>query len=88
MELLFLCPNKESDSKIVRFAVRNIAQSSAQPKNDIKTRKNDTRGTSKPCQMDVNRGIFLCDRIEIRIREVIFDENGTIIRKMLIFGRM
>ena len=43
---------------------------------------------SIPCQKGVNRRIFLCDRIEIRIREVIFDKNDTIIYKMLIFGQM
>ena len=50
--------------------------------------KNDTCAASIPCQKDVNQRIFLCDRIEIRIRAVISDENDTIIRKMLIFGRM
>lgn len=53
-----------------------------------KSEKNGACATSISCQKDVNRRIFLCGRIEIRIREVISDKNDTIIRNVLVFGRM
>ena len=81
LELLFLCPNKESDSIFIIMTSTLIGKWHH-------NHRNDTSATSILCQKDVNRGIFLCDRIEIRIRAVIFDENDTIIRKMLIFGQM
>ncbi|MGN1135539.1 MAG: hypothetical protein ACI4SF_04900, partial [Oscillospiraceae bacterium] len=54
----------------------------------ITLQKNGACATSISCQKDVNRRIFLCGRIEIRIREVVSDKNDTIIRKVLVLGRM
>ena len=68
LELHFLCPNKESDSIFIIMTSTLIVKWHH-------NHRNDTSATSILCQKDVNRRIFLCDRIEIRIREVIFDES-------------
>ena len=81
LELLFLCLDKGSDGIFIIMTSVIIGKWH-------QNQKNDTSVTSILCQTDVkckNRNWYI---IEIRIREVISDKNGTIIRKMLIFGRI
>ena len=99
---VFLYPYIKSDSIFIEttppvnicdvikacFDIINAGRNQALNVKWHQNQKNDACATSISCQKGVNRRIFFCDRIEIRIREVISDENDTIIRKMFIFGRM
>ena len=85
---VFLCPYIKSDSIFIEMtppviisdvikACFDIINAGGNHVSNVKWHqnlKNDTCATSISCQMDVNRRILLCDRIEIRIREVISDK--------------